>query len=105
MRNRFASWAVITGTERAASRRGRAGEGHPLARGAFQPQQRDKTLGLHPLIMLAVVRWPCVSSSGGRTLFCDSDGDIHAEDGGGGAKKGTPQWQHQRGIPGDGHTN
>lgn len=31
MRNRFASWAEMTSTERAASRVGRTGEGHPLA--------------------------------------------------------------------------
>src|SRR4029450_11935286 len=59
-----------------------------------------RSLGLHPLIILAVVRWQCVSSYGDRTLFCDSDGDVHAEDGGGGANKGAPQWQYQLGIPG-----
>jgi putative transposase len=31
MGQRFASWAAMTGTERAASRVGRTGERHPLA--------------------------------------------------------------------------
>jgi len=44
MRKRGASWADMTGTERAASRIGRTGEEHPLARGASQPHQRDKTV-------------------------------------------------------------
>jgi hypothetical protein len=42
----------------------------------------------------------------GRTIFfCDGDGDVHAEDRRGGADKGSPQRQHQPGIPGDGDTN
>src|SRR5438093_13721169 len=61
------------------------------------PRPPRKKFSRHPLLS-RLLR--------GRTIFfCVGDGDVHAEDGGGGANKGSPQRQHQPGIPGDGDTN